>query len=110
MDRPLPVRYRIGANRRRPMIPNLVLLAGLIVARPEPIETQLLQVHPVMLDPTDMERTQGKDRAVLLIHGLRLGPLVGSKLSQVYFHEWQKSGSVLVHALGKEADVFAFSY
>jgi pimeloyl-ACP methyl ester carboxylesterase len=92
------------------MIANLVLLAGLVVARPEPIETQLLQVHPVMLDPAVMERTQGKDRAVLLIHGLRLSPLAGGKLSQVYFHEWQKSGGVFVRALGKEADVFAFSY
>src|SRR4051812_38634581 len=92
------------------MMQNLVLLAGLLMGRPEPIETKLIQVHPVPADGTVLERSKGQDRAVLLVHGLRLNPLAGAKVHQAHFHEWQKPGSVFVKALGKDADVFAFSY
>jgi pimeloyl-ACP methyl ester carboxylesterase len=46
----------------------------------------------------------------LLLHGLRLHPLHKAKVHEAQFHDWQLPGSVLVKALGSDADVFAYAY
>ena len=92
------------------MTSRFVLLGWLLLAKPDAIETRFVQVHPFPQDTAVMERTKGQERAVLLVHGLRLNPLAGAKVGQVHFHEWQKPNSPFVRALSRQADVFAFSY
>ncbi len=51
-----------------------------------------------------------RDRAVVLVHGLRIHPLRPKMAARPERHEWQFPKSALVRALAKDADVFAFSY
>jgi pimeloyl-ACP methyl ester carboxylesterase len=51
-----------------------------------------------------------KDRAVILIHGMKLYPFRTQKTEQAVPHDWQEPGSHLVVALSKDADVFAFAF
>jgi len=79
-----------------------------LVGGSEQIETKFQQVHP---SPRDrMERTPGRLRAVLLLHGLRLHPINNAKVYEPHFSDWQLPGSPLVKSLGKDADVFAYAY
>jgi pimeloyl-ACP methyl ester carboxylesterase len=72
------------------------------------VETKFVQVHPPQR--AGMERTPGRTRAVLLLHGLGIHPLSKAKTYEPLFHDWQLPGSVLVKALGRDADVFAYAY
>jgi pimeloyl-ACP methyl ester carboxylesterase len=74
----------------------------------ESIETRFQQVYPLGRDR--MERTPGRTRAVLLLHGLGIHPLNNARVYEPLFHDWQLPGSTLVKALGKDADVFAYAY
>ncbi len=47
---------------------------------------------------------------MLLLHGLRIHPISNAKVYEAQFHDWQMPGSVLVKALGRDADVYAFAY
>jgi pimeloyl-ACP methyl ester carboxylesterase len=75
---------------------------------PEAVEARFKQVYPVARD--GMERTRGRTRAVFLLHGLRIHPINPAKVHEPQFHDWQLPGSVLVKALSRNADVFAFAY
>jgi pimeloyl-ACP methyl ester carboxylesterase len=75
---------------------------------PELVETKFRQVSP--LPQGGMERTPGRARAILLIHGLSIHPVNKAKVYEPNFHDWQLPGSVLVKTLGKDADVYAFAY
>ncbi len=86
---------------------TLVLLLTL-VGSPELVEMRFQQVHPPL--KAAMERAPGRTRAVLLIHGLGIHPLSKAKVYEPLFHDWQLPGSVLVKALSKDSDVFAFAY
>lgn len=86
----------------------LTLVAGTPERGSEPIETKFREVFPPARDA--MERTPGRTRAVLLLHGLRIHPLNNAKVYEAEFHDWQLPGSVLVKALGRDADVYAFAY
>ena len=86
----------------------LFVLLLTLVGGSEPVETKFRQVQPVPGEA--MERTPGRPRAVLLLHGLRIHPLSNAKVYEAQFHDWQLPGSVLVKALGRDADVFAFAY
>jgi pimeloyl-ACP methyl ester carboxylesterase len=72
------------------------------------VETKFVQVHP--LPRSGMERTPGRTRAILLLHGVGIHPLNKAKVYEPLFHDWQLPGSVLVKALGRDADVFAHAY
>src|SRR5438105_857551 len=74
----------------------------------EPIETRFQQVAPRPRE--GMERTPGRARAVLLLHGLGIHPINNAKVYEPLFHDWQQPGSVLVKALARDFDVFAFAY
>src|SRR6202035_1997284 len=74
----------------------------------EPVETRFVQVHPVPRGGT--ARTPGRTRAILLLHGLGIHPLNKAKVYTPLLHDWQLPGSVLVKALGRDADVFAYAY
>ena len=54
--------------------------------------------------------TVRKDRAVILIHGMKVYPFRTHKTEQAVRHDWQEAGSQLVVALSKDADVFAFAF
>jgi pimeloyl-ACP methyl ester carboxylesterase len=87
-----------------------IILAALLTSAggAEPVETKFLQVHPV--PQGGMERTPGRARAVLMLHGLGIHPLNKAKVHEPLLHDWQLPGSVLVKTLGREADVFAYAY
>lgn len=73
---------------------------------PDPVETLFLQVQP---EPkSGMEKTA--ERAVLLVHGIRLHPFNSTKVAEARLHSWQRPDSPLVKALGKHADVYSFAY
>ncbi|MBI3409327.1 MAG: hypothetical protein HY040_13365 [Planctomycetes bacterium] len=75
---------------------------------PAGVETHFTQVHPPVKDA--LERSNGQERAVVLIHGIRIHPFNSTKAGEAIFHDWQKAGSSLVRSLGKDADVFAYAY
>lgn len=79
----------------------------------ESVETRFIQVFPEppkdQKDPAP-KRSPGQLRAVVLIHGLQLHPFQVVKIENLLFRPWQKPGSVLVKALSKYADVFAYAY
>jgi hypothetical protein len=85
-----------------------MLLAVADVAAP--LQTKFIQVHPTPRDPLVMVRTQGQTRAVLLIHGFKVHGPASKTVAEPIFHSWQQPGSTLVTTLGKDSDVFAFSY
>ncbi len=85
------------------------LLSVLLVAA-APRETHFVQVAPAYHELAEAVRTVGRDRAVVLIHGLRLHPLRAEKIGKAVFHEWQQPGALLVKHLGRDSDVFAFAY
>ena len=86
----------------------LTLAAGIPERGSETIETKFREVNPP--ESGAMERTPGHVRAVLLLHGLRIHPISNAKVYEARFHDWQMPGSVLVKALGRDADVYAFAY
>jgi hypothetical protein len=75
----------------------------------ELVKTRFEQVQPAPKDPTAFERSAGQKWAVVLIHGHRMRFRKDS-VQEAAFHDWQRSGSTLVKALGSTADVFAFAY
>jgi pimeloyl-ACP methyl ester carboxylesterase len=82
----------------------------LLVAVPEKrTETRLEQVAPVPRNG-ELMRTRDRDRAVLLIHGLKVHPVQKEKVDRAELHAWQTPDAALVRKLGQEADVFAFAY
>jgi pimeloyl-ACP methyl ester carboxylesterase len=85
-------------------------LLSLLLASAAPRETLFVQVAPAYRELSDAVRAPGHDRAVVLIHGLRLHPVRADKIGRAVFHEWQQPGSLLVKHLGRESDVFAFAY
>jgi pimeloyl-ACP methyl ester carboxylesterase len=73
------------------------------------VEVRIEQVYPLWTKGT-MVRSQGQARAVVLIPGLKIHPLKDGQAARAEFHDWQRAGSPLVQALGKNADVFALAY
>jgi pimeloyl-ACP methyl ester carboxylesterase len=55
-------------------------------------------------------RTEGKDRAVVLIHGLKIQPLSSRKVFEANLHFWQQPDSDLVQAIAPLADIYSFAY
>lgn len=74
------------------------------------LATDFMMVAPASVKGADAVRSTDEDRAVLLIHGLRGSALRTEDAFEAHFHDWQKPGSSMVEALGRESDVFAFTY
>jgi pimeloyl-ACP methyl ester carboxylesterase len=83
----------------------------LVVGGTAPVETRCVQVAPAPAKaPEDaIMRSLGQSRAVVLIEGLRLH-LLRQDAAKPDLRHWQQPGSVLVRALARDADVFAFTY
>jgi pimeloyl-ACP methyl ester carboxylesterase len=85
-----------------------ILLLILLAGGPAAVESKFSQVYPPLAE--GMKRSPGQDRAVLLIHGIGIHPINKAKAREPYFHDWQLPASLLVKALGRQADVFSFAY
>lgn len=104
--------------RKKLAIAFAVLVPGVLFAD-EPVvdeavhatvATDFMMVAPASAKGSDAARSTNVDRAVLLVHGLRGSAFRKEDAFEAHFHDWQKPGSVMVETLGRESDVFAFSY
>jgi pimeloyl-ACP methyl ester carboxylesterase len=86
------------------------LLLLLFTRPPAGLETLFHQVHPVPAQADAIDRSRGQERAIVLLHGLRVHPISGAAATKATPHGWQKPGSALVRTLGADGDVFAFAY
>ncbi len=105
-------------NRNRCRIHMLTLSFLVCICQPVPAEelqTQFVQVHPVPGNAS-FRRTPGQERAVIVVHGMRLGPWRLKKGVEVHpirlpnLLYWQEPGSPTVKTLAGEGDVFAFAF
>lgn len=79
----------------------------------EHLPTATWQVAPAQqakFDATPVEPKVTKPRGVLLVHGLQLHPLRPEKATRPEPHDWVNPKAELVQALGRDFDVYAFSY
>jgi hypothetical protein len=91
------------------MIASLALL-GAAALTAAPVQTKWAQVSPIPRPAAALERSPDRDRAVVLVQGLRPHPFSSRNVARADWHSWQKPGSRLVRALAEDADVFAFAY
>ena len=93
------------------MPPSLPLVVAVFAAPAATLPTELWQVAPDMsAKPWWLAGERRKERAVLLIPGLKLHPLRPAKVTRPEMHDWQEPKSELVKTLAWDADVFAFGY
>jgi pimeloyl-ACP methyl ester carboxylesterase len=84
---------------------------SLLLLGAAPRETLFVQVAPVAHESLlQSERTPNRDRAVVLIHGLRLHPLDIGKVGHAMLQGWQTPDCLLVKHLSRESDVYSFAY
>jgi pimeloyl-ACP methyl ester carboxylesterase len=90
-------------------LPTLCLL---MLTGGDPVATRFVQVAPVAAKtPANaITRSDGQGRAVILIQGLYLHLVHHDNAARAELRSWQQPGSVLVRALARDADVFAFTY
>ena len=93
------------------MPPSLPILVALFAAPAATLPTEFLQIAPDAAGkPWWVAGEKHKDRAVLLIPGLKLHPLRPGRTTRPELHDWQEPKCELVKALSRDADVFAFGY
>jgi pimeloyl-ACP methyl ester carboxylesterase len=109
-DAAWPGRAELMDSGAEVSMPTLFAAALAVGAVGLPFQTHFVQVAPVTRDPTLLVRSPGRDRAVVLIHGLHLHPFNRDNVIHANLRDWQKSDSLLVRQLGQDADVFAFAY
>jgi pimeloyl-ACP methyl ester carboxylesterase len=90
-----------------PLLSTLTVLLGVPVS---PVETFYVQVAPAPRAAKEVLRSPAQQRAVVLIHGLRVHPFNFKNVGKAVLHEWQKPGSLIVKLLGQDADVYSFAY
>ena len=90
---------------------GLMLVVALCGTPAAKLPTELWPVAP---DPAAkawwLVTERSKDRAVILLPGLKLHPLRPNRVTRPEMHDWQEGGSELVTTLARSADVFAFGY
>lgn len=92
------------------MTPSLPLVVAALVAPAVELPTELWQVAPERKGVFAINPPRTKDRAVLLIPGLKIHPFRPSAATKPDLREYQQPNSELVRALAKDSDVFAFGY
>jgi pimeloyl-ACP methyl ester carboxylesterase len=88
----------------------LATVVALIFAAPASIDTRFAQVAPAANEVAAFARTPGHDRAVILIHGLRMHPISKVGIVKAAFSDWQREDGLLVKQLSRDCDVFSFAY
>jgi hypothetical protein len=104
---PFPKELKGGAAG---MIAPLPILCVFLAAATPPPDTQFVQVAPLPVQAAGIVRSAGQARAVVLLEGLDLHPLRPRRATEALLRPWQKPGSVLVRAVARDGDVFAFTY
>lgn len=92
------------------MTPSLPLVVAAFVAPAVELPTELWQVAPERKGVFAINPPRTKDRAVLLIPGLKIHPFRPSYATKPDIRDYQQPNSELVRALARDADVFAFGY
>jgi len=93
------------------MLNASLVIACFLLAQPDPcVDIEFVQVAPQPRDAKQFQRSPGQDRAVVLIHGLRLHPFSTSNVNKAEMSSWQKPKSSMVTTLAKDADVYALAY
>ena len=89
----------------------VALLVGLLAALPasadKKVETIFVKVGPT---PLTAGRQAGREKAIVLIHGLGLHPFSSDKALRAKLRVWQQGDSPIVKKLGEQADIFALAY
>jgi hypothetical protein len=92
------------------MVPCLSITYALVIVTANPLETKFVQVAPTARQGTAFERSNGQERALVLIHGLRAHLFSSRNVVKPELHGWQEPDSTLVKLLAKDADLYAFAY
>ncbi len=92
------------------MTPSLPFVVAVFCAPAAELSTELWQVAPERKGINAVNPPRSKDRAVLLIPGLRINPFRPAAATRPEIREYQQSSSELVRTLAKDSDVFAFGY
>lgn len=74
------------------------------------IAARFEQLAPSTIGMEQATRTRDKERAIVLIHGLRAEFLSAEKVYRPYFDSWQQPRGSLVSILVDLGDVYGFSY
>jgi len=91
------------------MTPSLPFIVAVFAAPAAELPTELWQVAPDAKNkPGWLNNPRTKDRAVLMLPGLKMHLLRPSLSTRPELHNWQEPTSELVHVLAKDFDVFAF--
>ena len=85
-------------------------ILSLLCVAAAPREASFVQVAPAHRELRESVRSAGRERAVVLIHGLKLHPFNTGKIAHAVLHEWQLPESLLVKRLARESDVYSFAY
>jgi pimeloyl-ACP methyl ester carboxylesterase len=93
------------------MPPSLPLVVALFAGPAANLPTDVWQVAPeVTARPFWLQNPGRKDRAALLIPGLKIHPLRPARVTRPELHDWQEPRGEMVKALARDFDVFAFGY
>jgi pimeloyl-ACP methyl ester carboxylesterase len=92
------------------MMGSLFHALTLLALAVTPAEVRLVQVAPASHDESNWLRSAGRERAVVLIHGLHLHPFSRENVTRALLRDWQKPGSLLVRRLAEDSDVYSFAY
>src|SRR5215831_8734547 len=93
------------------MTPSLPAVMMVFAAPCANLPTDVWQVAPAANGRAMwLNAPRTKDRAVLLIPGLKIHPLRPALASRPEIHNWQEPNSDLVRTLAPDFDVFAFGY
>jgi len=93
------------------MMPSLPVVVVVFAAPCANLPTELWQLAPeIPARSGGMMAERVKDRAALLIPGLKIHPLRPTLCARPERHSWQEPTSDLVRTLAPDFDVFAFGY
>jgi len=92
------------------MTPSLSFVVAVFAAPAADLPTELWQVAPERKGVFAVNPPRSKDRAVLIIPGLKIHPFRPVYATRPEIREYQQTSSELVKALAKDSDVFSFGY
>jgi len=93
------------------MTPSLSIVLSILVVPPAVLPTEFRPLAPeALVRNFEQPGYARKDKAVILIHGMKLFPFRPHRATVAEMHEFQHSNEDLPSALASTFDVFAFAY
>lgn len=93
------------------MTASLPIVLSMLAAPTATLPTEFRPVAPQMLiQAYGQDNFKRKERAAILIHGMKLFPFRPQRANIAELHEWQVPESELPRLLGPDFDVFGFGY